>query len=211
MNYYRLGAILFAVSVVSLQINESWAQSDYKNVVEISAQGLGLSGTSESNTLKANGQSSDYSVTQTLLKLNYGRQLSNRWWLRGGVSVDTNKTEYKSDLFDDSERTTVGLTVLGQYNFSDEITNSGFLDFGLGLANNEIKSGNLKNEISFNGLIFGGGKRWSLDGIGIPNGAYKLSAYIFSGSGDISGVGSTKVDLEIVGVTINFIQFDLFF
>jgi len=210
----RLGlylALLISYSVSAQTATTEASSSDYKNLFQISADGFGWSSSSADAEANDGVTSANYETTNSELVINYARKLSPQFWLQGFLSVENNEIDYEDNTaFSDTEDTDTGFSIGGIYDFSENTVNSFFINASLGVFNAEAKNGTSKVEADFKAFSIGGGKRWSLAPMGLPNASYTLALNYVSGSGDLDDNG-TEVDLDIDGLTLEIIQLDLFF
>lgn len=180
----------------------------YDNKVEISTDGLGFN-FNETNVDNAESESSNTYRTETIrIKLNYSRKILQNLWLEGHYTHNSTKKIEDSSLGDVETERIQNQVYLGTiYDFNKDPQNSWNVFAG-------IASSRLKNEdgdliLSLEGFRFGGGKRWSLDFMNIPNLSFELALIIESGD-----VDSDTVETNYNGYDLQYIpsaKFQLFF
>jgi hypothetical protein len=180
----------------------------FENKVEISTDGLGFnySETDVDNSLA--DSSNTFRTETTQIKLNYSRKVSERFWLEGHYIYTSAVTISDSSLGDTETERISDTVYLGTiFDFNKDPKNSWNLFAGFSSSSLRDEDGDLV--ISLEGFRFGGGKRWSLDFVNIPNLSFELALIVESGD-----VDSDLTEDSYNGYDISYIpsaKFQLFF
>ena len=208
MNYLLLLTLLLSFNLFSQEYRHQVVFGNNYSV------GLSSSGTSAKTDSDLGIE--DFDVVNGELNLNYMYSISDRFQIGGVIFNDSSEVTIKNNTGDEtkSESKNSGIYLLANFNFSERLNHSWYIGLGLGREFYEDKSTDTsgtvtKTEYDVNAFMIYGGRRISLDFMGIENLTYSPMVSIQSGKvgGDLEDSGVES----ITNVTFDILKLDLLF